>query len=390
MVRLGALHHGAISYPRIGRIREQVRYTAGVSMSRSFVLPVLVLYVLIGLTSCFDPHPQEGLACTQTGACPSGQDCFGGVCFLPGNKPPPDAQTNIDATSISCITEALAIGQMSGADLDASDATHVYWTDDAGFLVLRSAKLGGATESFQDLGDKHPHGIASDDTYVYWSENDVGGRIMRKAKAALVGDPPEVLATAQDRPTSIVLDDVHVFWTTHGDNSIRRILKVGGTVEQLTLSQSMPDGIVLDEDYVFFLNFGSGQVLRVTKEGSQMQQLAGSQGQLSNLGLSSDSVYWTDATAGEVRVVGKQGGSPTAIASGQNNPGSLALSADAVYWSNESGQQIVRHDLSTGNQIVVTSGQADPVALTTVGNDIYWLDNVDADTRLMHASCNPL
>lgn len=346
------------------------------------------LYCL-SLTGCFDPRTQEGLACTGSGGCPSGQDCVAGLCFRPGNGPEFDA--SVDAATVACTSEVLATGQIGATDLDAADATYVYWTNEASTLVLRSPKIRGPIEVFHDSGlDKHPHGIATDATHVYWTESDAAGRVLRKPKDSLEADLPEELAIAQGEPGGIALDATHVYWANLGGNSINRIPKLGGTVEVIALSQVMPTALAVDETNVFWVTSGTGQVMRSAKDGPPLQQLAGGQGQLSFLSLSDDLVYWTDGTSGSILSVGKEGGSTEVVATGQTGPASIAVAPNAIYWSNELGGQVMVQSLATSKVTEVASGQSQAVGLKVDGDDVYWLNKLDADNRLVGARCDPL
>ncbi len=358
------------------------------SIGRWCLAPLAAL-CCVSMAGCFDPRTQEGLACSGSGGCPSGQDCVAGLCYRPGNGPGFDA--SVDAASVSCTTEILATGQSGATDLDAADADFVYWTNEANTLVLRSPKARGPVEVFHDSGvDKHPHAIITDETHVYWTESDTAGRIVRKPKDSLEADLPEELASGQGEPVGIALDETYVYWANLGGNSINRVPKIGGAVEVIAVSQLMPTALVVDDTHIFWLSAGSGQVMRSVKDGPPLQQLAGGQGQLSYLSLSADLVYWTDGTSGEVLSVGKDGGSSLVVASGQNGPASIAVAANAVYWSNELAGEVMVQSLNGGDPIEVASGQSQPLGLKTDGDDLYWLNKLDADNRLVRATCDPL
>ena len=64
-----------------------------------------------------------------------------------------------------------------------------------------------------DNGVSHVSGIAIDDTYLYWCEEDNG--IIRKAPIA--GGPATLLAIGQSGPQHIVVDDKYAYWVNwHG------------------------------------------------------------------------------------------------------------------------------------------------------------------------------
>jgi len=155
----------------------------------------------------------------------------------------------------------------------AVDATHVYFTDAGGGLVLRrtidsvlaeedvaadiiAANQGGA-------GD-----LAVDATHVYWI---TGSEVWRRVKDG--SGAVETLATGQDEANAIVVDDQSVYWVDNGDaepptGAVQRVNKQGGPVETLAPAQPAPWEISQDCTSVFWTNhndFGTGEVWKVTK-----------------------------------------------------------------------------------------------------------------------------
>ena len=86
----------------------------------------------------------------------------------------------------------------------------------------------------------------------------------------------------------------------------------------------------------------------------------------------------------------KAGGTTRVVVTGQDGPASLAIGAGALYWSNELAGQVMRLDLDTSEIVEVAAGQSQALSLELDGDDIYWLNKLDADNRLIRASCNPL
>ncbi len=336
--------------------------------------------------ACFSPRTQEGLACSEQGGCPDGQFCVEGLCYRPGNSPPPDAA--VDANTVQCSSDIVASGQDGAGGLDAQDTEYVYWTSGVGTLVLRSPKMRGPVEVFHDVGKgRHPFAVATDATHVYWTENDALGRIVRKPKDSLEGEPSEELASGQGEPVAIAVDATHVYWANHGGNSISRVPKAGGALELLATSQLQPTAIALDADSVYWVASGAGTVMRSAKAGAPVQELAARDAQLTHLAVADGSVFWTEPGVGEVRVVSKAGGDSAVFAGDQAQPGSIAATPEAVYWANEGSGAVLVAPFAGSGATEAADDQAGVAGLQVSAGAAYWLGS-RAESRMVRASCS--
>src|SRR5262249_9663899 len=82
--------------------------------------------------------------------------------------------------SARCGTGSPVVGSPNAFNL-VLDADHVFWTNGSG-QIAGSCKSGGpATSLAAGLGPLSGD-IAIDGTFVYWTTNEVSGRVMRIAK----------------------------------------------------------------------------------------------------------------------------------------------------------------------------------------------------------------
>ncbi len=350
---------------------------------------LLSLLMAGALTSaCFNPSPQEGLTCSTSGACPSGQSCSNGTCYSPGNIPLADAA--IDATTYDCVAQTIATGQAGGSTLDAQDTDSVFWTATGGTVVLRSPKVVGTVEVFHDsAAGKTPFSVATDATNVYWTERDALGRVMVKAKASAQADAATELAIDQAEPSYLALDSTFVYWSNTSGGIIQRVPKSGGTIETVANSLGAPTALALDDTRVYWINSGTGQIMRADKVGTGLQQLAGAQGVPSDIALSADTVFWAVTADNEIRSVGKGGGAVTTIISDQAGVLDLTVFDGFLYWSNETSGDIMRAPLGSSTPELVVEEQSEAVSLD-FAEALYWLNSTDATNRLVRASCNSL
>ncbi len=350
-----------------------------------FSLALLSAGALFG--ACFNPTPQEGLRCSAAGACPSGQSCTDGTCYRFGNAPIADAA--IDALVYECTSQTLAGGQVGAAALDAQDADSVFWTGGSS-VVLRSPKIVGTLEVFHDsaLG-KTPFDIVTDATNVYWTENDAVGRVMAKTKASAAVDPATELAIDQGEPSHLVLDSTHVYWSSAGDGTIRRVPKVGGAIETVASAQGAPTVLAMDETSIYWVNSGAGQIMKINKDQTGLQQMAGAQGIPSDIAISSDRVYWSVTADNEIRSVGIAGGAVSTLLTGQAGVSDLTVAGGHLYWSNKDSGDIMRAELGSMVPQLVVEEQSEALSLT-FAESLYWLNATDSTNRLVRASCSSI
>lgn len=176
--------------------------------------------------------------------------------------------------------EANDAGQLHGAGI-AVDAQYVYWTNTSDGLemggILRVPVTGGLQVTLA-AGDD-PWAVAVDANFVYWANagrfNLSNGSIM---KVPIGGDGAIPLAQGQSNPHGIAIDDTNIYWTNTGtganDGSVMKMPLGGGTPVALASQLQNPQGIVVDETSVYWTNGGTfyggygnngdGQVMKLT------------------------------------------------------------------------------------------------------------------------------
>lgn len=90
--------------------------------------------------------------------------------------------------------------------------------------VMSAAKSGAQVIPIATNQDK-PYDITVDNKYIYWTTNVAGGSVMA---APIGGGTAITLATGQNYPRGITLDDTSIYWTNAGtgqDGSIMKLAK---------------------------------------------------------------------------------------------------------------------------------------------------------------------
>jgi hypothetical protein len=240
-------------------------------------------------------------------------------------------------------------GPYLGIAVDAGDA---FWTGFGSGTIL-TVSIDGGTPTTLVAGAMEPYRLAERDGEVYWTDITEQS-VMMVAKA---GGTPTLLAKVGPglSPHGIAVDDTSVYWAasetpcslgTPGcvvPPHLGRIMKAargGGPVITLAEDQAGPSNITLDADNAYWVNSVGGEVMRVSKSGGSPVMLASSQTGPTDIAVDASSVYWgvTESAAGTGAVlrVPLGGGTPETLASKQS-PASIVVDGTSVYWLNALG-----------------------------------------------------
>lgn len=300
------------------------------------------------------------------GAC--GHDCRGGACsagvcqpvaLVLGFGAPPASSLgwshpqriavdgeNVYVTRLDTIVSIPVLGNKlttvvstpSAPQALTLDATHLYFTiANSARRALKTPTDAGSMQLFS-VGQTLGAGVAVDDTNVYWAAS---GAISFAPLAAKSGTP---LATAQNSPFALALDDTNVYFTDFGggrvgaaagDGAVMSVPKAGGTATALSTSRPGPYDIAVNAHGVFWIEVGAtdadGAVMKTSPAGGDPVTLASSQNLLGGLAVDEDNVYFT--AGGSVWKVPDSGASaPVALATAQLNPRAVAVDTTSVYW----------------------------------------------------------
>lgn len=233
----------------------------------------------------------SGAACASAAEC-CAAGCLGGACATPvacGAKGQPCA-TAADCCSGRCesgtCAGAFSPGEppialataIAGPFNVALDDAFVYFTSYVKTgAVLRVPKAGGPATTLTS-GD-FPHGIAvdaadafvaeagggriaMDDAFIYF----VGAALTRVSKD---GSGAIVLASDSDvSGTGIAVDASFVYWTSPAAGTVMKMPKAGGETVALASGQDTPSGLAIDDDCAYFTTNAlgpTGSVMKVAK-----------------------------------------------------------------------------------------------------------------------------
>lgn len=133
--------------------------------------------------------------------------------------------------------------------------------------IYRVPRDGSAPAKRLAKNQRHPISVATDDTYVYWT-NDFGGTIVRCALSGC-NETPEVLYDNQNVPRSIVVDDQFLYWSNQMDTNVVRAPKEGGgKILELAGSRGFPESIVLDHGMLYWAEVLTHTIQSLPKGGA--------------------------------------------------------------------------------------------------------------------------
>ncbi|MBX3000135.1 MAG: fibronectin type III domain-containing protein [Caldilineaceae bacterium] len=232
-------------------------------------------------------------------------------------------------------------------------------------------------------------GLAVDETHLYWGARQSGSTnngIFRMPKA---GGVVELLASIPNAENIYLIRDVtvdatHIYWVEGrkgnsvidqpGIGAVRKVPKAGGAVVMLAdavADVQHPTTIALDETHVYWSEMETARARRISKNGGAVTSYNPSDparmGQFVAVGGSH--VYWTDTDAGyagRLRRADKVGGNVTDLAIAILGPGRPLLTDSHVYWPQHDG--VYRLPLGTG--AVAVDFSIDAIEVTQTVQDM--------------------
>lgn len=157
-------------------------------------------------------------------------------------------------TAFAVLPDAVTGVAASPSSVFVSGTTTVLRLDPSGHVATSLASLRSA-----------PFGLVAAEASVFWIEQ--GGPELRDSGLIAGADPDfQVLAEAQDGPSSIAVDDEWVYWTNSLEGTVMGAPRKGGMAVPLAVGQGQPSGIAVDDRGVYWTTRETGRVMRLPRE----------------------------------------------------------------------------------------------------------------------------
>jgi hypothetical protein len=233
-------------------------------------------------------------------------------------------------------------------------ANFVYWTSGEPNAGIARAKLngGGLDESFIP-GLDHPHSIATDARFIYWTQGDstngsIGRADLNGGGANQIFIPHE--AGVGD-PSGIAVAPSAIYWQHDGDRIGRANLDGTGVDPDFISTTNSACGLAADSNFIYFLDEGGTRIGRATLDGSSVTPgFASIPEAFCGLSVDYDYLYWASDSGNAVGAVPVVGGEavPDYVDAGtlSGGPSGVAVNSQFIFWGNYDTGAIARANLN--------------------------------------------
>jgi len=247
----------------------------------------------------------------------------------------------------------------------------------------------GALASRQD----GPAALAVDDAYVYWQNLGAGGgggksprpfsggQIMRCDKTGCANRPTELVSGVAHDPSLEIAFAVNAANVYFDDfpSGIHACAKGGCDAGANVVSTDYAGRLAADSANVYWAAKGGNEVVENPMGGGPPTLLYSGDSEPYGIAVDSTDVYFTTTEGAVLRcAIGGCSNAPTTLVTGPIGATLLALDAANVYWivdNDESDAQILKcAKTGCSDPTILATHRYDPLAIATDGDAVYWIE----------------
>jgi hypothetical protein len=331
-------------------------------------------------------------------SCEAGQSSCGGKCIDTSSDP-----NNCGGCGIVCNTTCSAgVCQLIGSQCDAGtitqvgdnacltiDSTNVYWA--AGFAngSIYKIPLGGGCPA-QVIGQQNvPHGVASDGTNLFFTNQGTAQLLGSVQRVPVGGGNPTPIATNQASPTDVVLDANNVYWTNQGDGSVWKSDK--NTPNPVKLAgpngQNHAAHLRVDATNVYFTDPAGSAVYRVPIAGGSAPVAMTTAGPNARyIAIDSQNAYFGssgNATSAILSIaLNASAGTPAQLLPNMKSVAGIETDGTSIWYAEPTNVQpyqggtgeIHRMTVTAQNDTPLATKQNGPACISVDSTSIYWIN----------------
>ena len=241
-------------------------------------------------------------------------------------------------------------------------------------------------------GQNNPSFLAVDNGVLYWT-NIGDGTVVR---ANVDGTGRQIIATGQSAPWVIKVSAGHVYFgnDTTGGNVVG-MLADGGSPIDLSDAQASPRGICVTSSYVLFdtEDTNAGSVQRVGLDGKGLTVLTTQTNGPKDLVTDGTYAYWAATPDGHINRIKIAGGAPEVVADA-SAPFGLTIAGNFLYFTNHlaggQGGSVGRVSTAGLSEVILSSAEALPRAVATDATYLYWTNEGDGTVKRVPLAGGPI
>ena len=185
----------------------------------------------------------------------------------------------------------------------ALTATHLYWTEHTGDVVMRSDLDGNDPQVLAQTPEvDQAFGVAVQRTTLFWVNGGGGGGI-QQLSIGFSGPPTEIFGSLS-LPEGLWLHDGDLYVAEENGGTVYR-WPPGGPAEIVADGLSDPVGVAADDDYVYITDQAAGQLLRVAQPSGDAEVIHEDDDQNGGVAVTDDAIFWTSLTGDRVMMLAK-------------------------------------------------------------------------------------